>query len=80
MVADLAVCGLWQPQTDALLDVRVIDTDALSHCHRPVMQVIRSAEEEKQRKYLDAVEERRGLSHPLLFQSMVIWDRRLTVL
>ena len=31
LVADLGVRGVWQPQTQALFDVRVIDTDAPSH-------------------------------------------------
>ena len=66
LVADLAVRGLWQPQTDVLFDVRVVDTDALSHCHRPVRQVIRSAEDEKKLKYLEAVEERRGSFTPFV--------------
>ena len=58
LVADLAVRGLWQPQTSALFDVRVVDTDAQSYSGRPVQQVIRSAEEEKKLKYVEAVEER----------------------
>ena len=31
---DLGIRGVWQPQVEALFDVRVIDTDAPSHCHR----------------------------------------------
>ena len=31
LVTDLGVRGVWQPQTQALFDVRVIDTDAPSH-------------------------------------------------
>ena len=31
---DLGIRGVWQPQVEALSDVRVIDTDAPSHCHR----------------------------------------------
>ncbi len=57
LVADLAVRGLWQPQTSALFDVRVVDTDAQSYSGRPVQQVIQSAEEKKS-KYVEAVEER----------------------
>ena len=66
LVADLAVRGLWQPQTEALFDVRVIDTDAESHRRRSVDQVIRSAENEKKSKYLAAVEERRGSFTPFV--------------
>ena len=31
LVADLSIRGIWQPQTVALFDIRVIDTDALSY-------------------------------------------------
>ena len=58
--------GLWQPQTSALFDVRVVDTDAQSYSGRPVQQVIRSAEEEKKLKYVEAVEERRGSFVPFV--------------
>ena len=66
LVADLAVRGLWQSQTNALFDVRVVDTDAESYCRRPVAQVIKSAEEEKKTKYSAAVEERRGSFTPFV--------------
>ena len=31
LIADLGIHGVWQPQTMALLDICVIDTDAPSH-------------------------------------------------
>ena len=31
LVADLRVRGVWQPQGDVLIDVRVVDTDAPSY-------------------------------------------------
>ena len=35
--ADLAVRGVWLPQSEALLDIRVTDTDAQSYqCHSPM--------------------------------------------
>ena len=38
LIADLRVHGVWQPQTEALFDIRVVDTDARSYCGRtPVM-------------------------------------------
>ena len=58
LIADLSIQGVWQPQTAALLDVRVIDTDAQSYASRTVDAVLCSAEQEKERKYLAAVEER----------------------
>ena len=66
LVADLAVRRLWHSQSEALLDIRVVDTDADSYCHRPVAAVIKSAEEEKKRKYNEAVEARRGSFSPFV--------------
>ena len=47
LIADLSIQGVWQPQTAALLDVRVIDTDAQSYASRTVDDVLCSAEQEK---------------------------------
>ena len=55
LIADLSVRGVWQPQTAALLDVRVIDTDAQSYASLTVDAVLCSAEQEKKRKYSAAV-------------------------
>ena len=30
LVADLGICGVWEPQAEALFDICVIDTDAQS--------------------------------------------------
>ena len=49
LVADLSIKGVWQSQTIALFDVRVIDTDAPSYLHRDVASILSSAEEEKKR-------------------------------
>ena len=56
LVADLGVHSIWQPQVDDLLDVWVIDIDAPSHIDRTVSTVLGTSENEKKRKYLDAVE------------------------
>ena len=40
--------------------------DAESYCRRPVVAVLQSAEEEKKRKYNDAVEARRGSFSPFV--------------
>ncbi|KAL5493238.1 hypothetical protein EMCRGX_G014385 [Ephydatia muelleri] len=53
LVADLGVRGLWAAQTEALFDIRVMDTDAQSYISRTVDSVLLSAENEK--KYLDAL-------------------------
>ena len=39
LVTDLEI---WQPQTQALFDVRVIDTDAPSHVHISVAAILPS--------------------------------------
>ena len=56
LIADLGVRGVWQPQVEALFDVRVVDTDAQSFISRSVADVLVSAEEEKKRKYKLAAE------------------------
>ena len=47
LIADLSIRGVWQPQTVALLDVRVIDTNAQSYASHTVDAVLCSAEQEK---------------------------------
>ena len=66
LVADLSIRGVWQSQTVALFDIRVIDTDAPLYLHRDVASVLSSAEEEKKRKYNDAAEARRASFTPLV--------------
>ena len=38
--ADLAVRGVWQPQCDAIFDVRIVDTDAPSYRSRTPPDVL----------------------------------------
>ena len=66
LVAYLGVRGLWAAQTEALLDIRVVDTDAQSYTSRTVDSVLLSAENEKKNKYLDAVEARRASFTPFV--------------
>jgi hypothetical protein len=66
LVADLSIRGVWQPQAVALLDVRVIDTDAQSYVARPVREVLMSAESAKKRKYVEASTERRASFTPFV--------------
>ena len=66
LVADLGVRGLWVAQTEALLDIRVMDTDAQSYTSRTVDSVLLSAENEKKKKYLDAVEARHASFTPFV--------------
>ena len=44
LIADLGVRGVCQPQTEALFDIRVVDTDAQSYTERSVEAVLLSAE------------------------------------
>ena len=57
--ADLSIRGLYEKQTEALLDIRVTDTDAESYKHKSLEQVLKQQETEKKRKYKKACEERR---------------------
>ena len=66
LVADLCVRGVWQPQTEALFDIRVVDTDARSYCGRTPSAVLCSAEAEKKRKYSLACQSRRASFTPLV--------------
>ena len=65
LIADLAVSGVWTPQTVALFDIRVTDTDAQSYIHRSPSDVLTSAEREKREKYGAASEDRRAIFTPL---------------
>ena len=58
--------GVWQPQGEALFDVRVIDTDAQSYISHSVAVVLVGAEEEKKRKYRLAAEARHASFSPFV--------------
>ena len=66
LVADLSIRGVWQSQTVALSDIRVIDSDAPSYLHWDVASVLSSVEEEKKRKYNEAAEAWRASFTPLV--------------
>jgi len=57
LIADLCVCGIWEPQTKALFDIRVVDTDARSYRARSPHDILSSPEGEKKRKYLQACQD-----------------------
>ena len=65
LVADLSVRGVWIPQSEALFDVRIVDTDARTYRDRSPMDVLSAAEGEKKKKYLQACSDRRALFTPL---------------
>ena len=55
---DLEIRGVWQPQVEALFDIRVTDTDAPSYRQRSPVSILDSGAVEK-RVYRSAVENRR---------------------
>ena len=57
--ADVAIRGVYENQTQALLDIRVTYTDEESMKLKSITQVLKGQEEEKKRKYKKACEERR---------------------
>jgi hypothetical protein len=65
LIADLSVRGVWLPQSEALFDIRIVDTDAQSYVNRSPSDVLASAEKEKKDKYQQACIERRALFTPL---------------
>ena len=74
---DLGIRGVWQPQVEALFDVRVIDTDAPSHCHRAPNAILESSSQEKKRMYKKAVKDRRGTFTPFVLSWMDYFTKRL---
>ena len=65
LIADLSVRGVWQPQVEVLLDIRVIDTDAQSYSNCSPKDILSVAEKEKKAKYNKACLDRRALFTPL---------------
>eukprot|EP00731_Ephydatia_muelleri_P030106 Em0021g629a len=62
---DLGIRGVWQPQVEALFDVKVVDTDAPSHRTRSPEAILESGAKEKKMVYEQAVVERRGNFTPI---------------
>ena len=75
--------GVWQPQTEALFDVRVIDTDAQSYAHKTMSlsAVLSTAEKEKKRKYTHAAQAHHASFSPLVVSvdGVMAWEARFTV-
>ena len=67
LIADLGVRGVWSPQSEALFDIRVIDTDAQSYLSQAPDLVLFRAEAEKKQKYSAAATARRAHFTPLCF-------------
>ena len=70
LIADLAVRGVWSPQTEALFDVRIVDTDARSYGDLSPTVVLGNAEKEKKDKYKQHVKREELYLHHYAFQLM----------
>ena len=67
LIADLGVRGVWSPQSEALFDIRIINTDAQSYLTTAPNLVLFRAEGEKKQKYSAAATARRAHFTPLCF-------------
>ena len=67
LIADLGVHGVWSSQSEALFDIRVIDTDAQPYLTTAPNLVLFRAEGEKKQKYSTAPTARRANFTPLCF-------------
>ena len=47
LIANLGVRGVWQPQSEALFDICVVDTDAQSYACRSVSAILSASEREE---------------------------------
>ena len=73
--------GVWQPLAEALLDIRVIDTDAQSHAQRSVKAVLATAEKEKKIKYNQASQAHHASFSPfvLMMNGLMAQEARFVV-
>ena len=65
LIADLCDREVWEPQTKALFDIRVVDTVAWFYRAHSPRDVLGLAEVEKKRKYLQACHNRHATFTPL---------------
>ena len=55
LIADFSVRGVWEPQVEALFDVRVINADAPSFCDCSIEALLKDHEHQKKSKYNGAI-------------------------
>ena len=65
LVADLCARGIWIPQSEALFDIHVANTDAQFYQSQTPLAVLNSAEWDKKKKYSQACQDRRATFIPL---------------
>jgi len=80
LIADLGIRGVWSPQSEALFDICVTNTDAQSYLSQVPDQVLFRAEVEKKHKYSAAATARRAHFTPLCFLLMASLALKLPVL
>ena len=64
MITDSCVRGIWEPQSEALFDIRVVDTDARSYCADSPHDILGSAEIKKH-EYLQVCQDQHVTFTPL---------------
>ena len=65
LIVDLCICGVWEPKTEILFNIKVVDTDAWSYCACSLCDVLGSAKVNKKHKYLQDCQDRRATFTPL---------------
>ena len=75
-VCDLAVWGVWQPQTEALFDFHVCNTDAQSYANRPVTAILDIIAKSKKAKHRQACWESRADFTPFIVSTdgVIEWE------
>eukprot|EP00957_Ditylum_brightwellii_P062987 4779929-Ditylum_brightwellii.AAC.1 len=49
---DVSIRGVWQCQTDTIIEIRVTDSDTKLCCNRTIENHLKAQEKEKKKKYL----------------------------
>ena len=57
LIVDLCVHGIWESYTEALFNIRVVDTDVRSYLGHSSCDVLGPAEVQKKCKYLQACQD-----------------------
>jgi hypothetical protein len=63
---DLAYRGVWEPQVEALFDIRLVDADTPSYSLMTLQAVLRKSQKEKKTRYTSSCEERHATFTPLV--------------
>ena len=67
LIANLLIHGVWSPQSEALFDIHVTDTDAQSYLGHAPESILFQAETEKKQKYSAGANARHAHFTPLCF-------------